>query len=314
MATEVDTETKIRGKALATAGGITTILAVIATAIPIGYWLIAKATGSIKLTTLDQVKSLATNGSIATIVAIGIGIISLIICAVALVLAVRVARVIATVVTLAVLVAAVLFGVLYVRPHVSDLNALSNTTEPFAQSLQDNCGTPLNQTTSDLRDALNQTQGAANDAAFAAAMGVAVPKLQADAAKLGNASNKLSTLTVPDPKYQQLYSDCVSSVKAEVGFLTNSSAITLPAPYNAITASLSGIDLLKDSALVALNQVPGLTVPAGSIEPLVAYALQQAVFAKSNLAAEGTALQQDIRTRLTNDCAPFGVDADNIVS
>lgn len=316
MATAVDTETKTetRGKTLATVGWVTTILAVIVAAIPLGYTLYAKATGAVTLTSLDQVKSFATDGTILIIAAGAIGLISFIICLFAVRLALRVMRIVAAVVSLLVLVAVVLFGVLYLQPRISDLNTLNNQIDPFATSIRDNCGNPLNQTTNDLSDALNQTQAAPDDATFAAAMQREIPKLQADAANLATASNKLQNLSVPDPKYQQLYNDCVSSVKDENAFLTNSATITLPAPYNKVVPSVSGIDLLKDSALLASGQVPTLKLPAGTIEPLVAYALQQAVFAKSNLGAEGAALQSDIRARLTKDCSPFGVDADNIVS
>lgn len=314
MATAVETETKARGGTLATIGVITTILAIIAAAIPLGYTLYAQATGAVTLTTLDDVKNLATNGTIATIVAIAIGLISLIICIIAVVLAAKVMRIVAGVVSLVVLIAAVLFGVLYVQPHVNDLNTLSNTIQPFAQSIQDNCGTPLNTTNNDLLDALIGTQSAADDLSFAAVMGRQVPKLQADAINLGTASTQLANLKVPDPKYQQLYNDCVSSVKAEQAFLTNSSAIPLPAPFSTIVPSVSGIDLLQDSAALATGQVPGIKLPPGTVEPLVAQVLSQAVFAKSNLTAEGQALRDDIRTRLTNDCAPFKVDAADIVS
>ncbi len=316
MATAVDTETNTttRGKTLAKIGLVTTILAVIVAAIPLGYTLYAKATGGVELTSLDQVKSLATNGTILTIAAAAIGLISLVICIFAVVLAPRAARIVSAVVSALVLIAMLLFGVLYLQPRINDLNTLNNSVDPFATSIRDNCGNPLNQTTDDLRDALNQTQAAPDDATFAAAMQRVIPKLQTDAATLATASNKLQNLSVPDPKYQQLYNDCVSSVKDEIGFLTNGAAITLPAPYNKIVPSVSGIDLLKDSAALATGQVPALKVPSGTIEPLVAYALQQAVFAKSNLGAEGAALQSDIRARLTKDCSPFGVDADNIVS
>lgn len=314
MATAVETETKTRGKTLATVGIVTTILAIIAAIIPLGYTLYAKATGSVELTTLDQVKSLATNGTIITIVAAAIGLISLIICIIAVVLAARVMRIVTAVVSLVVLAAVVVFGLIYLQPRINDLNSLNNSIEPFATSIRDNCGTPLSNTTNDLSDMLNYTQAAPDDATFAASVQLELPKLQADAASLTTASNKLQNLSVPDPKYQQLYNDCVSSVKGELGFLTNSSAIPLPAPYSKIVPSVSGTDLLKDSAALATGQVPGLTLPPGTIEPLVAEALQQAVFAKSNLGAEGTALQNDIRARLTKDCSPFGVDADNIVS
>lgn len=316
MATAVDTgtTTKTRGGTLAIVGGITTIVAFIVAAIPLGYTLYAKSTGAVTLTSLDQVKSFATDGTILTIAAGAIALVGFIICLVAVRLAFKVIRIVAAVVSLLVLVAVVLFGVLYLQPRINDLNTLNNKIDPFATSIRDNCGTPLNHTTADLNDALNQTQAAPDDATFAAAMQREIPKLQADAATLSTASNKLASLSVPDPKYQQLYSDCVSSVKDEIGFLTNSAAITLPAPYNKVVPTVSGIDLLKDSALLASGQVPTLKLPSGTIEPLVAYALEQAVFAKSNLSAEGAALQADIRTRLTSDCSPFGVDADNIVS
>jgi hypothetical protein len=314
MATEVETEIKTRGSGLARVGTITTIIAAIIAAIPLGYTFYAQAGGSVQLTTLDQVKSLATNGTVLTIAGGAVALISLILGIIAVILAAKLARIIIAFISLVVLVAIVAFGVLYLQPRINDLNTLSNNVYPFATSIQDNCGTPLSTTTSDLTDALNHTQGAADDAAFAAAMQVAVPKLQADAATLATASNKLANLSVPDPKYQALYKDCVSSVKAELAFLTNSSAIPLPAPYNKLLPSVSGIDLLKNSAALATGQVPGLTVPAGTIEPLVAYALQQAVFAPSNLGAEGDALKADIRARLIKDCSPFSVDANNIVN
>lgn len=315
MATAADTITKTRGKALATIGIITTILAIIVVLIPLGITAYEKLTGGIELTTQDQIQTFATDGTILTIAAAALGLISLIICIIAVVLARKVMRTVVTILSLLVLISAVLFGALYLRPRINDLTSLNNTIEPFATSIRDDCGTPLNTTTNDLKSALSQTQAAgSDDATFAAAMQTVVPKLQADVSLLSDGSNKFLNVKVPDPKYQALYNDCASSLKGETDFLSNSAAIPLPAPYNKIVPSVSGIDLLKDAGLLAANEVPGLTLKPGTIEPLVAYVLQQVVNAPSNLGAEGMQLETDIRTRLTNDCSPFKVDADKIVS
>ncbi|HEU5438103.1 MAG TPA: hypothetical protein VFU88_02340 [Ktedonobacterales bacterium] len=315
MATSVETGTNVRGATLARIGLVTTILAVVTALIPIGYWLYAQV-ATVQLTSLDQIKSVFSNGTIATIVAGVVGLISLIVCGVAVALAVKVTRIIASVVSLLVLLAVVVFGLLYLQPHINSLNTLNNKLVPFAQSLRDNCDTPLNKTTDDIADARYQARiYVADDASFAAAMPAAIAKLQADAGALATASSALSTLTVPDAKYQQLYDDCVSSVKNQSAFLTNSQAIPLPAPFSAALPSVSGIDLLKNAGAVAAGQAP-IKVPAGTVQPLIDQALTAYLdaAAQSKLPQEGDALKADIRSQLTSAVSPFQVDADALVS
>ncbi len=73
-------------------------------------------------------------------------------------------------------------------------------------------------------------------------------------------------------------------MQGEIDFLTNSkgsNAIPLPAPYNAIQATISPIDLIQLGVAEATGTGP-VKLPPNSIEGLVSVALAQVITLSSN--------------------------------
>ncbi|WIG59628.1 MAG: hypothetical protein OJF49_002375 [Ktedonobacterales bacterium] len=309
---ETATETKVQRVGLSRASLSIIVLGLIALAIPIGYTLFASASGNVTLASADDITNLLRNGLVLTVVAAALGVLGLLLH----LLANGIRKIIQMAFSVLVIVAALVFLFVMVLPRVNTIQNLNDKIVPFATTMRDYCQTPLNQTHADLLDALNRTQGAADDATFAAAMQSAVTALQKDSTDLTNALTKLNATTAPDSKYQDLLNDCKATVQAQNDFLSNpngANAIPLPPPFNALAAKVDGIDLLKNSGAIAAGLAP-LKVPAGTMEPLVAQALTQVVSVTNpKLTAEGDQLSNDISDTLTNNLAPFKVDTASIV-
>lgn len=311
--TTTEATTTKAGNGLAGIGAILTLLGLVAIAVPFLVLLYAQTNGDVQLSTADQINTLLTTGIVITIAALVLGALALICLVLATVRARRTGRIVGLVLALIVVVASAGFLVSTMLPRAAAIQHLNNKVVPFAQTLQANCQTPLNNTTAHLNSTLQDVQNdVSDDAGFAAAMQIDQNNLQNDATALTNGLNTLKNTTAPDAKYQPLLQDCVATVKVEVDFLTNdtgTNAIALPAPYSTLVpgGTVSGIDLLKDSALVASGGVP-IHIKPGTIQPLVAFALQQ-VLAVTNpkLTQEGDQLVQDIHDTLNTNLAPFVV-------
>jgi hypothetical protein len=209
-------------------------------------------------------------------------------------------------------------------PRTSALSTLQNTTQPFAIALQDNCQAPLTKLTNDevaaLAHAENATSaGDATDDALFLQLGQGdVQAWQADAQALQSGADKLSKLTAPDPKYNDLLQRCITDTKAQADFLTNASgpnAITLPPPFSALAPKVSGIGLLQGALLVASGASPLGKVPPDTAQTAVIAGLKQVLAASKDdqLKSDGAQLVADMKATLTNNVSPIQVNTTAII-
>jgi hypothetical protein len=313
MAVETQTTAKPKTSIIQRAGLIGTIAAGVFFAIPVLYTLYAQLTGNVSLSNADQVTNLFKYGIILSIVSLVLGVVALALGASGLLRAPRTGLIQAAVsALLLILTAAFLFAM--VLPRASAIQTLNDKVVPFAYSMRDNCRTPLNRVTPDLAKARDDaTLHLTDDAGFVTAMQADLAKLNADVQALRTALPPLQATAVPLTRFQQLKDDCVTGVQGEIDFLTNSkgaNAIPLPAPYNAIQATISPIDLIQVSMAEASGTGP-VTLQPHTIEGLVSGALSQVITLSSNspfsqkLTGEGADLTQYISDTLTNNLAPF---------
>lgn len=313
MAVETETTTKAKTSLLGRGGLVATILTGVAFAIPVLYTLYAQFTGNVSLSSADQVTALFRNGILLCIAALVLGVVALALSAPGLLRAPRQGIVQAAVaVVLLILTAAFLLAM--VLPRANAIQTLNDKVVPFAFSMRDHCQTPLGAVTPDLAKARDDaTRYLTDDAGFATAMQADVAKLQADVQTLNANVAPLQATTVPLDQFKSLKADCVTALGGEVDFLTNSqgtNAIPLPAPYNAIQATIAPIPLIQVGIAEATGTGP-VTLPPGTIEPLISEALAQVITLSSvspfgqHLTAEGDDLTQYISDTLTNNLAPF---------
>jgi hypothetical protein len=309
MGVETATTTKTTAVLLGRVGLGGTVLSGVTAAVPLGYTLFAVLTGSVTISTTDDVTNLFTRGIILTAAAAGLGVLGLGLNVPGLLGAPR--RGIATSgVSAALVLITALFLFVGVLPRASAVQHLNDQVAPFARSMRDNCKAPLDAVTADLTKARDDARAnLTSDAAFAKAMQTDADALTTDAQHLATSQDALRAAKVPDAKYQQLKDDCIAAVIGENSFLLDSngaSAIALPAPFN---IKVSAVQLLQDGALAAAGTIPGLTLQPGSIEPLMVLALNNIVAQINSggqkLTDEGNVLTQDIKDTLTNNLAPF---------
>jgi hypothetical protein len=313
MAVDTSTATKPRATMLGRVGLGGTVLSGVALAVPLVYTAYAAITGGVTLTTADAITNLFTMGIILTGVAGVLGVLALALHVPGMLAAPRRGFVSggASVALLALSAAFLFAGIM---PRANAITHLNNDVVPFATTMRDSCKVPLNAVTADLAKARDDAQAnLTSDATFAVAMQADALKLTADANALMAGVAKLNAAVVPDPKYQQLKDDCIAAAKGQAAFLTNHdapNAIALPAPYNAIQAKVSVVELVGLGAQIASGKGP-VTLPTGTIEGLLYGALDQIVTLTSaseagkKLAAEGDALTRDIEATLTDNLAPF---------
>ena len=308
----VETTTKAKSSILSRAGLAGTILTGIAFAVPVLYTLYAQLTGNVSVSSADQITTLFRNGILLCIAALVLGVIALALTAPGLLRAPRTGMIQAGAsVVLLILTAAFLFAM--VLPRANAIQTLNDKVVPFAFSMRDNCRTPLNAVTPDLAKARDDaTHNLTNDAAFATAMQADLVKLQTDVQALDASVAPLQAATVPLARFQSLKDDCITGVNGEIDFLTNSSgknAIPLPAPYNALQATIAPLALIQVGIAEAMGTGPVKLAP-GTIEPLVSVALAQVITLSGastfgqHLTAEGNDLTQYISDTLTNNLAP----------
>jgi hypothetical protein len=313
MAVETQTAAKTQTSVLQRVGLIGTITAGVVFAIPVLYTLYAQLTGNVSLSSADQITNLFKYGILLCIVALVLGVIALVLGASGLLRAPR-RGIVQTAVSVLLLILTAVFLFAMVLPRASAVQTLNDKVVPFALSMRDNCRTTLNAVTPDLAKARDDaTQHLTDDAGFAIAMQADAAKLTADVQALRTSLPKLQAATVPLTRFQQLKDDCVTGAQGEADFLANSkgaNAIPLPAPYNAIQATISPIDLIQLSAAEATGTGP-VKLPPNTIEGLVSVALAQVITLSSNspfsqkLTGEGDDLTQYISDTLTNNLAPF---------
>jgi hypothetical protein len=288
-----------------------TVLSGVTAAVPLGYTLFAALTGSVTISTTNDVTSLFTRGIILTGAAAGLGVLGLALHVPGLLGAPRRGLATSGVSTALVLITA-LFLFVGVLPRASAMQHLNDKVVPFALNMRDNCKAPLDAVTAVLTKARDDAKAnLTNDAAFAKAMQADADALNTDAQRLFTSQDALRAAAVPDSKYQQLKDDCIAAVSGESGFLldsNNASAISLPAPFN---IKVSAVQLLQDGALVAAGGIPSITLPPGSVEPLMVIALSNIVDqlgtspAAKKLTAEGDELTKDIKDTLNSNLTPF---------
>jgi len=211
-----------------------------------------------------------------------------------------------------------------VMPRASALSTLQDKTEPFAIALRDNCQAPLTKLTNDEVAALAHaenatTNGDATDDALFLQLGQAdVQAWQADAQALQSGADKLSKLTAPAPKYNDLLQRCITDTKAQADFLTNDSgpnAIPLPAPFSALAPKVSGISLLKGAVAIASGQTPLGKLPPDTAQTAVIGALKQVLAASQDtqLKADAAQLVADMKATLTDNLSPIPVNTTAII-
>jgi len=311
MAVQTATKTTTTAVLLGRVGLGGTVLSGVTAAVPLGYTLFAALTGSVTISTTNDVTSLFTRGINLTGAAAGLGVLGLALNVPGLLGAPRRGLATSGVSTALVLITA-LFLFVGVLPRASAMQHLNDKVVPFALNMRDNCKAPLDAVTAVLTKARDDAKAnLTNDAAFAKAMQADADALNTDAQRLFTSQDALRAAAVPDSKYQQLKDDCIAAVSGESGFLldsNNASAISLPAPFN---IKVSAVQLLQDGALVAAGGIPSISLPPGSVEPLMVLALSNIVDQLGNspaakkLTAEGDELTKDIKDTLTNNLAPF---------
>jgi hypothetical protein len=279
--------------------------------IPWLFVLYAQLTGSVSLSTSDDISTVVYGGIVVLGIALGLGVLATLLNLIDLFGTPRRGGVSIVLSLLTAIVAAILL-ITIALPRASAVQNLNDSVIPFGESISANCKAPLDKTTSDFQLALADAQNnATSDAGFASAMVTDVMVLQFDGAQLSQGAYALRNLSAPDPKYKQLLQDCIQTVQNEVQFLIDPNGpnvIPLPAPYSAQIPSVTGIGLLQTAALVASGQSPLGQLPSGTIEPLVIQALTQIVNTTNpQLTAEGQALTQDIKNGLDTNLAPFKV-------
>ncbi len=311
MAVQTATTTKTTALLLGRVGLGGTVLSGVTAAVPLGYTLFAALTGSVTLSTSDDITSLFTRGIILTAAAGGLGVLGLALNVPSLLGTPR--RGLATSgVSIALVLVTALFLFVGVLPRASAVQHLNDKVVPFAKSMRDNCKVPLDAVTTDLAKARDDAKvNLTDDTAFAKAMQADASALNTDAQRLSTGQDALRAAAVPDSKYQQLKDDCVAAVTGEIGFLLdsgNASAIVLPAPFS---IKVSAIELLQLGGLAAAGGIPTVKLPPGSVEPLMVGVLGRIVDAVGSspaakkLTAEGDALTKDIKATLTNNLAPY---------
>jgi hypothetical protein len=311
MAISSSGKRRFRVPTLAVSGLTLTLLAAAALAVPLLLALYAALTGAVHLATAGQVGGLLTAytllaGAAVALAAIGTGAHTT-----------RMVRsrgregrpAIGAAAALLVVAAAALLVV--VLPRASAVQRLNDTLVPFGTAMRDDCKKPLDQVTTDLTKARDDTRASGTDnAAFAAAMQADSTLVQNDAAALKSGAAGLKSVRAPQATYQALLDDCTATVNGEYDFLTNdagANAIPLPPPFSSLVPKVSGINLLIDAGSVAAGQTP-FKVKPGELQGLVGAALDQILGVKDpKLTAEGDQLTRDIQDALDNDLAPFTV-------
>jgi hypothetical protein len=306
------TETKPT-TALDWAGIGSAVLAVLALATPLGYTFLGGP--NVTLNSQDQIRQLLSNGVIATIASAVFGLLGSGFSVPGLMKVRTGGRITTTSISGLVLIGALVFLLVALLPRVNAIQNLNDKIQPFAVSLRDNCQTPLQQTKAELKDTkLDADRLIGDDNAFAAAMQRHLQTFRDLADQLTAGAAKLSTLKSPDSKYNDLLSHCTTDVQAEAAFLTSHSAIPLPAPFNAISPSVSLEELLDGSTLLATGKTPLGALPTGTAQAGVSAVLQQAIATDDpTLTQEGDQLSSDIKDTLTNNLSPFKVDTNAIV-
>lgn len=290
-------------------GTIMAILGLLAFAVPAGALLVGS---NFTIATNDQAKSVITYGILLTGAGIFFGLVSVILSLPKMIQSAGAGRIFSAILGILVLVTSSIFMITTALPRVNALNHLNNAIVPFAKTVQANCKTVIDNTTATLTQARDDSQSnMTSDSGFVTAMTADVAILQQRDSALKSGLSVLQTLTAPDSKYNALLTDCISTVRAEEDFLSNASgpnAIPLPAPYNALVAKVSGIQLLQDAALVVSGKGPIPAPAIGTLQTLLVGALNQ-VIAVTNpkLTAEGDQLQSDIQNSLNTNLAPFKV-------
>lgn len=171
-------------------------------------------------------------------------------------------------------VSAVVFFV-SVLPHGTNLLNLQNKVEPFGTSIQDNCGTPLQNTTTQYKQIYTDANNSQlNPTAFGPAMTKDLPLLQGDEPIINAGIAKLQALKPPASKYQDLINRCISDAQGTIGFLTSSSTVPIApnlSQIDGVVAINTSIpDALKPVVVATINQ----NLPAGvSAEQLLSLAI-----------------------------------------
>ena len=292
------------------------VLGLLALAVPLLTLALGSQLLGLAISTLAQVHQLATLGLILTLVAVVVGLFATVFTVPGIIGRRNMGRIVAAIISVGTLVGSLVFLFGTVLPRVTDLQQVQSVAD-FGVKLRDNCQTPLNQTTADLAKARDATQAnLTNDAGFAGAMSQAATDLTHDAQTLQANHAVLAGMSAPQATYQALLDQCRGTVDAENSFLTDpasKNAIALPPPYNALAATVSAIQLVQTAGQLAAGIGP-VTVPAGTLEPLVLQALTQAAAATNpTLTQLGDQLKQDLKHSLTNDLAPLKVEVDAIV-
>jgi hypothetical protein len=286
------------------------ILALIAFLIPLVAMLLG-VIGVVQVNSADDIKGLLTGAVIVGIIAFALAVIATLLNLPGLFSDPRqgVITLIGSVLLL-LLSAGFLFGM--ALPRASAAQNLQDKIIPFAQTMQDSCATPLNDTKEDLTTIRNFADATkASNARYAGGVGTYINILHTDDAKLVDGIQAVQSVTVPDPKYQTLKDECLKSLKSMQAFLDNSQAVPLPAPFDKLVSpTVSGFTLLATSAAVAGGAVTLPTpLPTGTIQTLISQALTQVINTKNEtLTKAGDDLTKDIKDGLTNNLAPFKVN------
>lgn len=326
MATATTEATTVKATALDRAGAAVAVLSVIALAVPIIYTVYA-ANGNVTLKTSDDIQSLFTNGIIVTLAAAALGLIGAALTVPGLLKGARVGRIVTTLVSLIVLVASLVGLLVVIAPRASAVSDLKTKIQPFGQTLQQSCQTPLNNLSGHENDifvhALQAkiSGDAAGDALLVQTLQADLANLQQDATDLKAGSDKLSKLTAPSGPayYAELLTHCQQDVAGQADFLTNdtgANAVTLPAPFSAIAPKAGLITLVKGSALVASGTSPLGHLPPGTVETVLAAAMQRVIAGSKDQVAtdDGNKLQADIAKTLTDNLSPIAVDTNAVIN
>lgn len=204
---------------------------------------------------------------------------------------------VATAVSGATLIVAALFLFVTVIPHAQ--------VATFAQTVVDNCQTPINNITADITAAsaaAKKTQSTDSD--FVTAMQQQAVIFGADSTKATTDAATVKGMTPISSKYQGVLDDCAGQFMSDANFLTGAHGITLPstlpAPFGG--QQLSAQSLLQDSAALVTGTFPGVSTkyPASIVSQIVTGVLDQAVKTCDDvctrLTAEGNQLKTDAYT------------------
>jgi hypothetical protein len=279
-------------------------LALIAFLVPVVYALLG-ATGAVQLNTADDIKNLLTGAVIVGIIALALAVVATLLNLPGLFADPRhsVGALIGSALLL-LLSAGFLFGM--ALPRAAAVQNLQDNIIPFAQTMNDNCAVPLNDTVEDLTTMRNFADTTkASDAGYAGGAGTYISVLRLDDAKLADGIQAVQLTTVPDPKYQTLKDECLKSLKGMLNFLDNAQAVPLPSPFDKLIApTVSGFTLLNTSVALAASG----KLPPGTVQPLISQALTQVINTKNPaLTTAANMLSQDIKGNLNNYLAPFAV-------